>query len=127
MEIFDMQLDNSTPKIQNSIKLGYVHYYKALSLIALQKYREAITSLNKTTKLLPDFYLAYIEKAKIYITQKKYQKVVQEYSKAIEIEPDETQLYFDRSVALFELGNTKQAKEDFAKWEKLSSNRDKKD
>ena len=127
MGTFDMQLDNSTPKLQNSTKLGYTHYYKALNLIALQKYREAITSLNKTIKLLPDFYPVYIEKAKIYITQKKYQKVVQEYNKAIEIRPDEPQLYFDRSVALFELGNTTKAKEDFAKWEKLSNNVNKKD
>ena len=127
IEIFDMVSDNSLSVLVKDLQLGHAHYYKAIILVELKRYTEAIISLKQTNKLLPDFYQAYVEKANIYNTQKKYKKVVQEYSKAIEIRPDEPQLYFDRSVALFELGNTTKAKEDFAKWEKLSNNVNKKD
>lgn len=122
IEIFDMVSDNSISMLLADLQLGHAHYYKAITLVELQRHTEAIISLKQTNRLLPDFYQAYVEKANIYNIQKKYKKVVQEYSKAIELKPDNQQLYFDRSVALFELGLTDKAKQDYNKWESLNKN-----
>jgi tetratricopeptide (TPR) repeat protein len=119
IEIFDMVSGNSISALVKDLQLGHAHYHKAITLVELKRHTEAITSLNQTNKLLPDFYQAYAKKANIYSIQKKYKKVVEEYSKAIELMPDNRQLYFDRSVALFELGLNDKAKKDYKKWQML--------
>ena len=122
IEIFDMVSDNSLSVLVKDLQLGHAHYYKAIILVELKRYTEAIISLKQTNKLLPDFCQAYVEKANIYNIQKKYKKVVQEYSKAIELKPDNQQLYYDRSVALLELGLTDKAKKDYKQWQDLKKN-----
>ena len=101
------------------LQCGHAHYNKALSQIVLQEQEEALKSLHITNKILPEFYLSYIAKAEIYKGQREFMKAVVQYDMAIRLEENNPDSYFNRSVLLFEIGKTKLAKEDFAKWQRL--------
>jgi len=103
------------------LQCAHAHYNKALSILSLKEHAKALTSLDMTNKLAPDFYMAYVTKANIYKEQKKYEQAVAQYDKAIAIEYDNAELYFNRSVVLFEQGKTAEAKNDFAKYQELQS------
>ena len=68
-----------------------------------------------------DFCLPYIEKANIYKEQKKWKKSLKEYNEAISLESNNAELYFNRSLVLFELGRSLEAKNDFKKYQSLNS------
>jgi tetratricopeptide (TPR) repeat protein len=101
------------------LQYGYTHYHKGLCQIELKKEKEAIESFNIANKLLPDFCAPYIQKANIFKEQKSFKKALVQYDAAIRIEYNNAELYFNRSVLLFELGNKEKAKEDFARYQKL--------
>jgi tetratricopeptide (TPR) repeat protein len=103
------------------LQCAYAHYNKALTLLLSKEAKQALSALDIASKLVPEFCQPYIEKANIYKEQKKYAKALVQYDKAIAIEYDNSELYFNRSVVLFELGKTTDAKNDFAKYQKLQN------
>lgn len=109
--------DSKNKRLQH----GYAHYYKGLSQLNIEKIKEAIESFKIANKLLPNFCAAYIEKANIYKEQKKWKKALKEYNEAIILESDNAELYFNRSLVLFELGRLLEAKNDFKKYQSLNS------
>ena len=52
-------------------------------------------------------------------------KALIQYDAAISIDYDNAELYFNRSVLLFELGDKAKAKDDFARYQKLKDSADK--
>jgi len=121
--IFDISFtDNESQNFK--LQCVYAHYNKALTLMLSKELKQALSALNIANKLAPEFCQPYIEKANIYKEQKKYAKAVTEYDKAIVIEYDNSELYFNRSIVLFELGKTTDAKNDFAKYQKLQNKED---
>lgn len=122
--MFDIPLSNNDS--QNiRLQYGYTHYHKGLCQLELDKQTEAIESFNVANKLLPDFCAPYIQKANIYKEQKKFKKALVQYDAAIRIEYNNAELYFNRSVLLFELGDKEKAKDDFARYQKLKDGADK--
>jgi tetratricopeptide (TPR) repeat protein len=122
--MFDIPLSNNDS--QNiRLQYGYTHYHKGLCQIELERQKEAIESFNVANKLLPDFCAPYIQKANIYKEQKKFKKALVQYDAAIRIDYNNAELYFNRSVLLFELGNKEKAKDDFARYQKLKDSADK--
>lgn len=122
--MFDIPLSNNDS--QNArLQYGYTHYHKGLCQVELSKQKEAIDSFNIANKLLPDFCAPYIQKANILKEQKKFKKALVQYDAAIRLEHDNAELYFNRSVLLFELGDKAKAKDDFARYQKLKDESDK--
>lgn len=118
--IFDIPFtDNESQNFR--LQYAYAHYNKSLTLMLSKELKQALSALDIANKLAPEFCQPYIEKANIYKEQNKYTKAVTEYDKAIAIEYDNSELYFNRSVVLFELGKTTDAKNDFAKYQKLQN------
>ena len=103
----------------------WLYYAKAILQAELERQKEAIESFNVANKLLPDFCAPYIQKANIYKEQKKFKKALVQYDAAIRIDYNNAELYFNRSVLLFELGNKEKAKDDFARYQKLKDGADK--
>lgn len=124
VSMFDIPLGNNYS--QNArLQYGYAHYHKGLCQVELDKQKEAIESFNIANKLLPDFCVPYIRKANIYKEQRKFKKALVQYDAAIRIEHDNAELYFNRSVLLFELGDKEKAKDDFARYQQLKDEADK--
>lgn len=122
--MFNIPLGNN--ESQNTrLQYGYTHYHKGLCQVELDKQKEAIESFNIANKLLPDFCAPYIQKANIFKEQRSFKKALVQYDAAIRIEYNNAELYFNRSVLLFELGNKEKAKEDFARYQKLKDSVDK--
>ena len=118
--MFDIPLVENN--IQNKkLKYGYSHYHKGLSELTIQKTKKALKSFNEANKLLPEFCLPYIQKANIYRDSKKYIKAASQYDAAIRLDANNAELYFNRSMVLFELGKPLEAKNDFNTYQSLNS------
>ena len=118
VSMFDIPLsdnDNQNTKLQ----YGYSHYQKGLSQAAIDKKKEAVESFNTVNKLLPNFTAPYIQKANIFKEQKQFKKVLVQYDAAIRLEYENAELYFNRSMVLFELGKTDEAKNEFNRYQQL--------
>ena len=122
--MFEIPLEDDN-NLNDKLQRGYAHYHKAHGQIKLKRQKEALRSLNMSNKLLPNFSSAYITKANIYKEQKNYIETVLQYDQAIRIDNNNADLYFDRSVALFELGKIEQAENDFDKYQSLIQNNNK--
>ncbi len=118
--MFEIPLEDDN-SLNDKLQRGYAYYHKAHSQIELKQQKDALKSLDISNKLLPNFSSAYITKANIYKDQKNYLKTVSQYDQAIRIDDNNAELYFCRSTALFELGKIEQAKNDFVKYQSLSS------
>lgn len=122
--MFNIPLSNN--ESQNTrLQYGYTHYHKGLCQVELERQKEAIESFNIANKLLPDFCAPYIQKANIFKEQKSLKKALVQYDAAIRIEYNNAELYFNRSVLLFELGDKAKAKDDFARYQQLKDEADK--
>lgn len=119
--MFDIPLVEDN--IQNEkLKYGYTHYNRGLSqLVATENKKEALKSFNEANKLLAEFCLPYIQKANIYRDSKKYIKAASQYDAAIRLYANNAELYFNRSMVLFELGKPLKAKNDFNTYQRLNS------
>lgn len=118
--MFDIIIADNTDQIDN-IRLGYGYYHKALSEVKLKQYNEALASLDATIRFLPSLCAAYVEKANIYNELHNFQEVISQYTNAIKLEPDNAELYFNRSIAWFELGDQQKANADFVQWQSLNA------
>ena len=118
--MFDIPLVEN--KLQNEkLQYGYAYYHKGLSQLAIENQKEALKSFNESSKLLPNFCPPYIQKANIYREQKKYTKAISQYDAAIRLDNNNAELYFNRSIVLFELGKPLEAKNDFNTYQSLNS------
>lgn len=118
--IFDIPSSKDDSK-NTKLQYAYAHYNKGLSQVAIDRKTDAVKSFKTANKLLLDFCLPYIQKATIYKEQKKWEKSLKEYNEAISLESNNAELYFNRSLVLFELGRSLEAKNDFKKYQSLNS------
>ena len=82
---------------------------KGSSLIPLQRYKEAIESIEESITLGSSSYFTYLERCKAYSGLKLYNKVISDCSYAIEFKPYNSDAYVIRSVAYEMLGKTNEA------------------
>ncbi len=61
-------------------------------------YDEAISDLNKTMKLLPDFAHAYYNRGNLQVASGRLAEAYADYTKAIELYPDFAEAYYNRGL-----------------------------
>jgi tetratricopeptide (TPR) repeat protein len=71
---------------------------RAKSLLALERYREAIDDLNAAIEMNPDFALAYWGRARILEKQGKLDEALQDYDTAIRLAPENAEIHTSRGL-----------------------------
>lgn len=99
---------------------GDAYFYKAKSLIALSRAREAILIINEAIKLnMKDLDNFYALKGSIMWSMHDYNETIEQYKKAISIYPDYAHYYYSIGRALNELKRYTEAVDYFLKSVKL--------
>ncbi len=84
-------------------------YYNRADIKILKKdFNGALTDLNKAIELNPQFKYFY-NRANCYFELKQYQAAVADYTQAIKLKPKFEPAYFNRGLALFNLGQKQAA------------------
>ncbi|BAY37673.1 tetratricopeptide repeat protein [Nostoc sp. NIES-2111] len=96
--------------IQMKPSFAYLAYYgKGLALGGDKKYQEAQAALESATKLKGDFVAAWQQLSVIYRTLNQPQRALEAIEKAIQSQPNNPNLYNEKSVVLNDLKGYTQA------------------
>ena len=85
------------------------------------RYKEALEAFNKAIEIKPT-YFAWLYKGNALRALGCLEQAITAYNKAIEIEPDYYQAYYNKGIALEELGRKKEAQKAFEKANKIKYN-----
>lgn len=96
-------------------KADYAYYSKSMSLFDLQKYDEALMSIDKSIEINPNDDYYYSMKGLIYEELEKLEEALEYYDKAIKVDPKEPQNYNDKGDILNDLDRHEEALEYFNK------------
>ncbi len=75
----------------------------------LNKYSEAVASIQQAIKLKPDFYQAYYVLGVALASQKKHPEAIAAFEQAIKIKPDSDDVWAFKSISLLQLNKYSEA------------------
>ena len=84
----------------------------------------AIPLLKKAIQLKPDLRFAYVDLGTIFTRQKNYDEAINALQKAMELDPAEPDAHYRLARIYQILGNTAEAKREFAKVERHYEKKD---
>jgi tetratricopeptide (TPR) repeat protein len=79
----------------------------------------AIREYNVATRLDPDLFPAYDNRARLYRTKGKYDEAIGDYASAMRLQPNEPDAYIGRGIAYYKQGRRREGLQDLAKGEAL--------
>lgn len=101
-----------TNLIKANPELGIAYADRALTLLAMKRYSEAVADCNKAISLRKDSSDVYNRRAAAYTQLKKYDLALADYTKIINMNPASAAAYRDRAVCYLRKGDKKNAKRD---------------
>jgi len=101
-----------TSLIKSNPELGIAYADRALTLLAMKRYGEAVADCNKAIALRKDSFEVYNRRAVAYMQLKKYDLALSDFTKVINLSPTSAAAYRDRAVCYMRKGDKKSAKRD---------------
>lgn len=101
-----------TSLIKSNPDLGIAYADRALTLLAMKRYGEAVADCNKAIALRKDTFEVYNRRAVAYMQMKKYDLALADFTKVINLNPSSAAAYRDRAVCYLRKGDKKNAKRD---------------
>ncbi len=101
-----------TSLIKSNPELGIAYADRALTLLAMKRYGEAVADCNKAIALRKDTFEVYNRRAVAYMQMKKYDLALADFTKVINLNPSSAAAYRDRAVCYLRKGDKKNAKRD---------------
>ncbi len=117
-----------TISLSSDIIKNYPNYYHGYWLRGVahsdkKNYKDAIADLNKALELgNPEAPKVLIPLSLAKINIGDYKSAIEDYNKLIKINPDKSELFFNRGISKFKLGDDKGALDDFNKTLELNPN-----
>lgn len=101
-----------TSLIKANPELGIAYADRALTLLAMKRYAEAVADCNKAISLRKDSADVYNRRAAAYTQMKKFDLALADYTRIINLNPASAAAYRDRAVCYLRKGDKKSAKRD---------------
>lgn len=101
------------PSGSESKNFYYLWKYRALALHSLQRYSEALKTIEIAISLEQQDSILINEKALLLKELRRYPESIAEYNRMIEQEPEAAWIYYNRGLAKYDLGDNKEAINDF--------------
>ena len=102
-----------TDAVKKSPKKGRPYIWQGIAYNNIKKYSEALDCFNKGVDLLPNFPMAYFNRANVNKELGNYQEAVKDYDKAIKLNPNYAIALFNRGVAKAKMNQYTAAIEDY--------------
>jgi tetratricopeptide (TPR) repeat protein len=100
---------------------GRVHYVRGLAELEQSNFDKAVASFDEAIRLQEKNALAYSSRGYARNGRKEYDKAREDFTKAIELDSKLASAYSGRNTALKNLGLTKEASADNAKYKELTA------
>ena len=84
-------------------------YTRAVRLLEVSEYKDAIAAYGIVIRKLPDLYLAYHGRGVAFYHEELYDVALEDFDKAIEIKPDYGDAYLSRAVLHRDISETEKA------------------
>lgn len=110
-----------TSLIKSNPELGIAYADRALTLLAMKRYGEAVADCNKAIALHKDSFEVFNRRAVAYMQLKKYDLALSDFTKVINLNPTSAAAYRDRAVCYMRKGDKKSAKRDIEMAKKAMS------
>lgn len=94
-------------------------YNQGTTLLNLGEFKEAITSFDKTLKIIGDHYEAWYDRGIALLNLGYQKKAIASFDKALKIKPDHYKAWHYRGEALWNLGKVKDAADSWDKAERI--------
>ncbi|MCS6807662.1 MAG: tetratricopeptide repeat protein [Candidatus Kapabacteria bacterium] len=118
------RLAEAESDIKEAIKLGFKHSEVHANLAAIQnllgKYTDALHSASIAVQRNPRSAFAYRVRGDIYRIIKQYHNALKDYNQVLKLQPDYYDVYSNRAVMRFEIGDINGAIADFTHLIKVS-------
>ena len=85
------------------------NYTRAVRLLEVSEYKDAISAYGIVIRKLPDLYLAYYGRGLAYFHEELFDLALEDFDKAIEIKPDYGDAYLSRAVLHRDTDETEKA------------------
>jgi tetratricopeptide (TPR) repeat protein/S1-C subfamily serine protease len=89
--------------------------FKARARLAKEDYQGAITDLTESIRLMPNYVLAYMNRAIAEAKRGNKQAFLADFEQALKLEPDNAWIYSNRGYQRFQMGDTQGGIEDYKK------------
>ncbi len=90
-------------------------YSRAVRLLEVQEFDDAITAFDLVIRKLPDFGRAYYRRGLAFYGDERPELALQDFNKAVELEPDYARTYVARARLYIDQGKTAAARADLEK------------
>lgn len=94
---------------------GLFNYSRAIRLLEIQEFTQAIAAFGLVIRRLPDFAEAYRGRGVAYFKEDLIDLALEDFDKAIELKPGLARAYDDRATVFQDRGETDKAIADFEK------------
>ncbi len=94
---------------------GLFDYSRAIQLLEIQEFTQAIAAFGLVLRRLPDFAEAYRGRGVAYYKEDLFDLALEDFDKAIELKPGLARAYADRATVFQDRGETEKAIADFEK------------
>ena len=94
---------------------GLFDYSRAIRLLEVQEFTQAIAAFGLVLRRLPDFAEAYRGRGVAYYKEDLFDLALEDFDKAIELKPGLARAYADRATLFQDRGETEKAIADFEK------------
>ncbi|MBR0061535.1 MAG: tetratricopeptide repeat protein, partial [Selenomonadaceae bacterium] len=115
-----IRLCNEAIRLNPTYNFSYNN--RALALMGLERYEQAIEDFGMSIRLHPACFNAYNNRGEIYRRLNQYDKAIDDHNNAIRIKPTSEDSYLNRGLDYYYLGEYEKALQDFDKAIELNPN-----
>jgi tetratricopeptide (TPR) repeat protein len=112
---FDQALASDTTMIRQSDALLYTYQGKSYALIQLNKYEDAVKTLDEGLKIYPKDFILWNNKGLALYNLKKYPDALKSYDTALSIDPNYTLSLINKGDTLYKMGRFTDAVDTYSK------------
>ena len=94
---------------------GLFDYSRAVQLLEIQEFTQAIAAFGLVLRRLPEFAEAYRGRGVAYYKEELFDLALEDFDKAIELKPGLARAYADRAIVFQDRGDTEKAIAEFEK------------
>jgi tetratricopeptide (TPR) repeat protein len=115
ISVFDQALASDTTMIRQSDALLYTYQGKSYALIQLNRYEDAVQTLDEALKIYPKDFMLWNNKGYALYNLGKYPDALKSYDTALSIDQNFTQSLINKGDVLYKMGRFSDAVDAYSK------------